>query len=163
MKTQKLPKCQNIINGKQCNIPVSHHFAKVCKPCAKEIRRIKNNEYYHANKKVWQPYTKNCKLESCNAIIKITDKQQSHRKYCDKKCSKKYHNQFNKKQSYKPHVSRDKKIHCVCPRCEAKHEISETELYWTGKLPARKNCENCRASLLHIDGLMAEGYVVGYY
>jgi hypothetical protein len=33
---------------------------------------------------------------------------------------------------------------CICPRCGRKHQL---ELYWTGKIPARKNCHLCRTNV----------------
>jgi len=41
-----------------------------------------------------------------------------------------------------------KQIECICPRCDRKHKMS---LFWTGKLPPRKLCINCKEISLSLD------------
>ena len=157
----KINKCQNIINDKRCNTDLASKYFKFCKPCAKERCRIANNIKYHRDKILWEPYTKNCKF--CNKTIEINDRYQCKRKYCDNdnKCSNSYRAKFNKKTPHKQDKISYKKTPCICPRCGVEHEM---DLFWTGKLPARKYCQNgCSYIAGNVEGEFIDGYGVGYY
>jgi len=164
MKTKK---CQHIKpNGNQCNSLDVPERAKFCKPCAYERCLTVNRKYYHDNKKIWKPYTKNCKY--CNAIIEINNRYQSKRKYCDNnnRCRARYfakfHKKYHNKQAEGHRKSVNKKVPCICPRCESKHDV---DFFYTGKLPARKFCQDgkCGYFVEHFEDTMINDCAVGYY